>query len=647
MEKVKNNIEIKKIIDYLIRYRFLFSLIIFILLIVLKLHGSSIGMWDEYITEKINPSEKSLILGKNRAIRSDEWLVQSTYYFAQSMSDEYYPLNNYDITESGENMILSYNAPVFNITALGKPFNWGFFLLGKEYGLSWYWAFKTIGLLLLSFELAMVITKKMKALSLLSAFWITFSPGIQWWFMQHVGDVVFFALVMIISFHHYFEYHERKKIRLAASLIFSFSTVGFALILYPALQIPFGYLILMFMGIFFFNFIKKNKMDKIDLIFIPTILMIIGSLLGYFLITSKDAINLTMNTIYPGSRVSIGGGIELFRIGDFIVNSYMPFKDINYLNNCEVSSFINFLPGSIILLVVAIEKKCSDKIGIGLFIMLICQGIWTFISFPEWFAKITLLSYVPGSRMLLVFSFTSMIFSIWAIGVLFREKLILKKSGIVIATINIIFYIVLILTSVYKEYVSIKLYIPLFLIYLVINISIFCRMKKIFFVSMMCIIFISGMIVNPVARGVGSIYNKTLSRTIIQLSKEYPEGTWLSDDGILGSFIYANGAKTFNGIQFYPDMNKWKKVTDNKDDEFYYNRYAHVRVNLIEGETNFNLDSLDAFTVNLDIDKLKSLGIRFIVTKRDLNECFSQSYVKFNQLYYSSSDNIRVYELTQ
>ena len=107
-----------------------------------------------YTSEKIDPTEKSILIGENRPIRSDEWMVQSTYYMAQAMFDEFYPLYNTNIMDDGLNMILAYNAPVANLSILGKPFNWGFLLLGKEYGLSWYWAFKTIALLLLAFEIS-------------------------------------------------------------------------------------------------------------------------------------------------------------------------------------------------------------------------------------------------------------------------------------------------------------------------------------------------------------------------------------------------------------------------------------------------------------------------------------------------------------
>lgn len=67
------------IIDNIIKFRFLIAISIFILLVSFKINGSSIGAWDMYASELIDQTENSLIMGDNRAIRSDEWMVQTTY----------------------------------------------------------------------------------------------------------------------------------------------------------------------------------------------------------------------------------------------------------------------------------------------------------------------------------------------------------------------------------------------------------------------------------------------------------------------------------------------------------------------------------------------------------------------------------------
>lgn len=636
------------IIDNIIKFRFLIAISIFILLVSFKINGSSIGAWDMYASELIDQTENSLIMGDNRAIRSDEWMVQTTYYMAQAMSEDFYPLYNTNIMDDGLNMILAYNSPVANLSIIGKPFNWGFLLLGKEYGLSWYWAFKTIALWLLAFELSMILTKKMKGISILASFWITFSPAIQWWFMQHVGDTIFFTLAMIVAFYKYVENIKDKKWKkLSFSLMFAFSAIGFALVIYPAFQVPLAYLILVFMAVIYFGMFKRPKLKKDDYIFVSMIILIIGIVLGQFLLTSMDAIKATLETVYPGKRVSTGGGVELFRYSEFMINTYTPFRDINYLNNCEVSSFINFFIGSVIVLFVAISKKVKNiGIGIALFIVALLQFIWTVVPFNETIAKITFLSYVPTDRMMLMFNFTAMSLSIWAIGVIFREKIISPLVGGIIAVVNFSVYALLILKSPYRDYTNLRYLIILFAIYLIINVSIFIRWKMVFFIAMSVLIFMSGMTVNPVVKGVGGIYNKTLSKAIIEIEENDPDSVWLAEgEETKGEFIYANGAKAINGTHFYPALSTWKKISEDYDDEIIYNRYAHVKISLTTDETKFSLGNADAFEIDLNIEELKTLNIKYIVTKNDLSNILNEDNIKFEEIYHSEVDGNRIYKV--
>lgn len=636
------------IIDNIIKFRFLIAISIFILLVSFKINGSSIGAWDMYASELIDQTENSLIMGDNRAIRSDEWMVQTTYYMAQAMSEDFYPLYNTNIMDDGLNMILAYNSPVANLSIIGKPFNWGFLLLGKEYGLSWYWAFKTIALWLLAFELSMILTKKMKGISILASFWITFSPAIQWWFMQHVGDTIFFTLAMIVAFYKYVENIKDKKWKkLSFSLMFAFSAIGFALVIYPAFQVPLAYLILVFMAVIYFGMFKRPKLKKDDYIFVSMIILIIGIVLGQFLLTSMDAIKATLETVYPGKRVSTGGGVELFRYSEFMINTYTPFRDINYLNNCEVSSFINFFIGSVIVLFVAISKKVKNiGIGIALFIVALLQFIWTVVPFNETIAKITFLSYVPTDRMMLMFNFTAMLLSIWAIGVIFREKIISPLVGGIIAVVNFSVYALLILKSPYRDYTNLRYLIILFAIYLIINVSIFVRWKMVFFIAMSVLIFMSGMTVNPVVKGVGGIYNKTLSKAIIEIEENDPDSVWLAEgEETKGEFIYANGAKAINGTHFYPALSTWKKISEDYDDEIIYNRYAHVKISLTTDETKFSLGNADAFEIDLNIEELKTLNIKYIITKNDLSNILNEDNIKFEEIYHSEVDGNRIYKV--
>ena len=112
----------------LLNYRWVFAVLLFMLCLLFKIHGSSIGMYDYYfptLSEQKEHDEFNII-GTDRGIRTDEWAVQVPAFFSQ-----YY--NDYDVTSNRmsvgeENMILDYFAPAKCIITLGKPLNWGYIL---------------------------------------------------------------------------------------------------------------------------------------------------------------------------------------------------------------------------------------------------------------------------------------------------------------------------------------------------------------------------------------------------------------------------------------------------------------------------------------------------------------------------------------
>lgn len=128
-------------LDILLKLRYVIGLLVIVIVVTFNLNGSSIGSWDNYVSQRDDGKKTDVIFGQNREVRSDEWLVQTPFYFSQAESG--YPVINEDYSLNGQNMIIAYNSPVKDITVIGKPFNWGSFfgkgsrivlLLGNETG---------------------------------------------------------------------------------------------------------------------------------------------------------------------------------------------------------------------------------------------------------------------------------------------------------------------------------------------------------------------------------------------------------------------------------------------------------------------------------------------------------------------------------
>ena len=165
-----------KLLNFVYKSRFIIAIIILIIAITFKLHGSSIGLWNSIFNTGVE--DRTLLFGKTRTIRSDEWAVTTPLIFSQSYNNfKYFSeiLRGGTVTDA----FSLYGLPVMNILEIFRPFHLGYLILGVERGLSFFWASKYIALFLVSFELFMILFNKDKRVSLIGAFMITLSPIIR------------------------------------------------------------------------------------------------------------------------------------------------------------------------------------------------------------------------------------------------------------------------------------------------------------------------------------------------------------------------------------------------------------------------------------------------------------------------------------
>ena len=102
------------------------------------------------------------------------------------------------------------------------------------------------------------------------------------------------------------------------------------------------------------------------------------------------------------------------------------------------------------------------------------------------------------------------------------------------------------------------------------------------------------------------------------------------------NYLIMAGAKTINCTNTYPDLEKWYLLDEEKEYEEIYNRYSHIKMILFaseeEIEEKFELESGDAFTVNLTLEDLKTLNIKYIFTINDLED-YETDEIDFELMY--------------
>lgn len=628
----------EKLTDRLYKYRFWISGILLIVLIFFEIHGSSILYWQNYLSNLTNIYEP--LIGISRGIRSDEWAVNTPMLLSQYYNNSgLFPYFSETIRGTLTDTFIIYGQPVRDIAILFRPFHWGYLLLSPAKGLSFFWIGRVIALFLVSFEFGMILTQKSKLLSLIYALLITWSPVVQWWFAINglVEMLVFgqLALIMITLYMNDQNYYKRSLY----ALVVLICAGGYILTFYPAWQVPLAYVFLaLFIGVVLenrkhFSWNKKDIGIGIGLMLFLSIGMI------YILSKSGGTISSVMNTVYPGGSAETGGN-QVSRLFLYPGNLFFTFsRELTYANLCELAVYFDLFPMGIILTGwVLFKQKKLDKFLILMLLANVALILWCLFPWPEWLAKATLLSYSKPVRAFLAVGFLNILLMIRALALFDGEFSKWVKAGTAVLMSVVI---TLLSVKIYEGYFDLKMSILILFIlfgsfYVILSGNKDWARKALLVISLV-IVFVAGLFVNPVVRGLDAIYQQDLIKKIQQINSG-ENGLWIVDSGAEIGFPVINlplmaGAPTINSTNVYPTLERWHLLDPDGSEEEIYNRYAHISMNLTNtnSETKFVLKSPDLFEVNLDINDLQKLEVSYVFSKRDLS-MLSNEEVSFDEL---------------
>ncbi len=648
MSKVSFNV--RDIISNIVKFRWLIAIIFFIICVFLKLHFSSIDEFNKFLPTVLSEREVNMynIHGKSRAIRSDEWMVHTCRYFSQKYNNyaKYSTRNSISPT----NMVIDYYAPVKDITLIGKPFNLGYILFGNERGLSWYFCMMQILLFMVAFEMFLILTKRKILTSAVGMLMIGFSPCMQWWLIPHI-TILFIYAMSIFSLGYYFFVANKAWLKILSSCLLVSAIVGFCISIFPSCQVVCGLVVFfLLMAVLVRDrekiYIFKSKWFIFRFLFV--FLFVAGVILE-FIITSKLDFAILLGTEYPVGRVCTGG---LDRIEDIFTNLtslFLAYKDSNYLNNCEVSSFIHFAPLFLVLYskiakrLAKYERK-SLKVGKMLVIIILVELLYMCAGFSEALSELTLFKYV--NRMNICYGWTATIFTVWCINIIWTHKNIFKYWEYILYPLLYGFVYFNIIDNQTRQYCSLRWLFLEIVCFVIILIFVLMQYKKTASFLIASVMVFAGAEVNPICSGISPIVNHPISEFVNERATLNSDDIWISLGGhssIMGTFLMANGARSLSTTNFYPDIDEWKLL--NIDEKYYriYNRYAHCNFYLTNGSQNVELASEDSIKININPITLKRLNVKYILTTADYLKDFDMQYFNVKPIF--KQDNFEIYEL--
>ena len=627
----------------LFKYRYVIAIFVLIVIVMNKLNGDSFAVYDilggiqkDYQTDTTYP-----FFGQVRAIRSDEYMVSNALVLQAMINGTYY-----------------INKGILGVAT--NPFllvQWFLSFLGIEYEYSFYWYFKQVLALLISFEFFRILTKDNRRISVLCTLMIYLSAFYLWWGFPPQIYATQGALVGL----YYFIRSEKKVYRVLWLYIIGCFAYAYASNLYPAWQVPIAYIsiaIAIWIIVDNIDYIKRFTFFDKTIIVLAIIFVIAGGL--FFVYSSMDYIEKISNSVYPGMRYDYGGsnaGWVFMKLFSYIPGTLFAYKDFVSPNACEIASIISFFPIPTLLIWWQCWKNREKKNNLLVY-LLSAVGIFIFIycvlGLPEVVATISLMRYSTSARAVDMIGYIQVIFIAIYISreCVYRESIIeneSRKKQVIRIIVAVVFVALIIWRTVVfhrdTSYLALKDILILDVLFgLVIVMLLFIHYEKLYrlFVILGAIICIcTGLYVRPISIGLDSLYAKPVADEIQELVSG-DDSKWIAIGGdSYSSFATLNGADTINMVNTVPNIELWSKVDKNGIYQEVYNRYAHVSIDFTEEDTSFELVVLDAMVVHLSYDDISKLDVKYIFSNQAL--LYNSKEIEFKQIYVE--DGAYIYEV--
>ncbi len=377
---------VKKMYNWMFDKRWLIGIALLIFMTANQYHGVSIGFYNNVIQPEQGSELAAPIIGRTRAIRSDEFVVVFPSTLASSYGENAF--GKYNTIMRGEETLNATNGVYLGVSTIANaPQKLVYAILPVEYAFSFCWSFWLIFPFLITLELFYIITKKKRLLSTAGAFLVIFSSFNFWWGMP---SQLLTAPGTIVSIYYFLQSKERwKKILLGIATAILFSM--FVSNLYPAWQVPVGYMSLA-IGVWVLhdNWDKIKALKKSDWLIIASAFALVVGLVFSYLNSISEYTEVITETAYPGKRVDTGS----FYLSKLFYCAQAPFyayKDV--ANPSEAGVFFSLFPiPTIMALFCWIKEKKKDWLTAGLLLVQIPMLLYVTVGFPENIAKLLLFS---------------------------------------------------------------------------------------------------------------------------------------------------------------------------------------------------------------------------------------------------------------
>ena len=146
----------------------------------------------------------------------------------------------------------------------------------------------------------------------------------------------------------------------------------------------------------------------------------------------------------------------------------------------------------------------------------------------------------------------------------------------------------------------------------------------------------------------GKMYEKAFTYRDFEI-RDKENNLWICDSTnfMTNNYLLASGAKIINSTNLYTNFDLYKTVLGEEESQkpevrYVYNRYSHINMEITEDKNDIELVQQDSIKISLTSEKIRELGVKYILTTRDLDQ-FDTEDVKYQKIY--DEDGMIIYHV--
>jgi hypothetical protein len=570
-------------------------------------------------------------MSRARLIRWDEAVVGTPWALSQLSHKPKFPVINTNIGE-GQNMLITPHAPVLHIATLARPATWGYFVLDAQRGIAWYWWFPVFACFTVLFLLIKLLLNGHDHIAAFGAFWFSASAFTVGWSNWPAYFVLFPALGVVAA--HWLLTSKRPWIQLLSGLLLGLSVPGFTMMLYPAWQVPLGYLVLFLFAALIardrLHVTAKNGKGRVYSLAIALIIAI-GVTVAW-LLSCLPALRMMTASVYPGGRVSTGGDFNFERLFRGVYNFITLYDCPRALvNESESASFYYFFPAAFVgLLFAGGLIRQIGIVGKAVLAFILLMLFYLFVGFPARISQATLFSYIPSNRADLTIGLASIIASLQLLVVAHQRR----QSTTPRAVLLIAFKVAAVTTVLFLMHArslgriaggfpSLTVAVAMSLIMGAGSFALMAGLKRTFCTAVGVLVIATSAWFNPLATNLDHIYKSELATKIQEIESERSPGDrsfWLCYGGNHeGALVYTIGGRSLSGIQWPPQLSMWRVLDPSGSFENTYNMYAEIYFAPVPSPNQIQFTASGPGILHVRVapnnSAMRELGVRYVVVK--------------------------------